>query len=838
MFQSASGRAPPSLNASIQFAIRSQLVPQLVLLVLLSFPLLLRAEVAAIPDPADDQTIASFVADMDRVGGFLPFYLDRREGRLYLLLQEFDQEMIYLHSLPQGVGSNDLGFDRGQIMDVEPALVRFEQAGTRVLLRRLNTRFRAVSTLAAERTAVEEAFASSVLWGFPVMAREDGGGVLVDATGFLLRDSHGIGRKLKAQKQGVYRVDDSRSALYYPRIKGFPRNTELEATVTFTGTDPGEFLQQVAPDPRSFSVRMHHSFVALPEPGYQPRTFLPDSGFWPFSYADYATSIDSELVRRFIPRHRLQKRDPAAAVSEPVQPIVYYLDPGTPEPVRSALLDGARWWNQAFEAAGYLNAFQVRMLPAAADPMDVRYNVIQWVHRATRGWSYGYGVHDPRTGEIIKGHVTLGSLRVRQDYLIAQGMTSPFVDPGSDTDALGAMALARIRQLSAHEVGHTLGLAHNFAASQADRASVMDYPQPVLTLTGNGEVSLAGAYAEGIGDWDKRAIRYGYADFGAFGKEGAALADFVEEGQQLGFRFISDPDARGIESMHPLASLWDNGSNAVTELKRVMALRRAALERFGEASIPFGRPYSSLEEVLVPVYFYHRYQVEAVGKWVGGADYNYGIRRPGQARAFRPIPAAAQRRALSVLLATLDAGWLELPPALRELIPPKAYGYERSRESPGGYTGLQLDPLSLAEAAAQHTLEVLLHPQRLARLGVQSAGDSDQLSISEVFDALFEQLFGAPLEGFTGAIQRRNGAALLAHWRRLATSTEAAPEVRAEAHGALQKAAMWLRRSSGESADYVSFHAFQLWLIEQFMARPGQLEPVNPRPMPPGSPIG
>ncbi len=476
-----------------------------------STALLAETEQPAVAKPGDE--IAAYVDGMEHQDGFLPFYLDRSKGRVFLRLDDFGREMIYLYSLPQGVGSNDLGFDRGQLSAVEPALVRFEDTGERVLLRRLNTRYRADSTQASERLAVEEAFASSVLWGFPVVARQSNGTLLVDATEFLLRDSHGIGRQLKAQKQGDHSVDKSRSALYYPRIKAFPRNTELEATITFTGNEPGEFLQQVAPDPYSFSVRMHHSFVALPEPGYQPRRFHPDSGFWPFSYADYAAPIEGEVVQRLIPRHRLQKKNPGPGLSDVVEPIVYYLDPGTPEPVRTALLDGARWWNQAFEAAGYRDAFRVEMLPANADPMDVRYNVIQWVHRATRGWSYGYGVHDPRTGEIIKGHVTLGSLRVRQDYLIAQGMTSPFTDRASETVALSDMALARIRQLSAHEVGHTLGLAHNFAASQGGRASVMDYPHPLLGLTAAGEIELTGAYAEGIADWDKRAIRYGYGNF-------------------------------------------------------------------------------------------------------------------------------------------------------------------------------------------------------------------------------------------------------------------------------------------------------------------------------------
>ncbi len=786
--------------------------------------------------PAGDN-IEAFTRGMEAHAGYVPFYLDRLNGKLYLALDEFDRELIYLYSLPQGVGSNDLGFDRGQQMSTEPALVRFDPVGDKVLLHRINTRYRADSDSATERQSVTEAFASSVLWGFPVVARDENA-VLVDATDFLLRDSHGIGRKLREQQQGEYAVDASRSALYYPRIKGFVRNTELEATITFTGEKPGDFLASVTPDAHSFTVRMHHSFIALPEPGYQPRAFRPDSGYWLFSYEDYAAPLGEDQTQRLIPRHRLQKKKPGAAESEAIDPIVYYLDPGTPEPVRSALLDGARWWNEAFEAAGYRDAFQVEMLPEGADPMDVRYNVIQWVHRATRGWSYGYGVHDPRNGEIIKGHVTLGSLRVRQDYLIAQGMTSPFDDDNADTAPLSEMALARIRQLSAHEIGHTLGLAHNFAASARDRESVMDYPHPLLHLEEDGSISLEGAYATGIGAWDKRAIQYGYGNFGDPAAENPALDAFLAENRALGFDFISDPDSRAIETLHATSSLWDNGSDAVAELQRVMAVRKAALAQFGAASIPYGEPWSSLEEVLVPVYYYHRYQVEAAGKWLGGADYRYALREPGDEFKVNEVSAENQARALAVLLATLDPEFLRLPEGLIEQIPPKAYGYERSRESSSGFTGLTLDPVSLAEASVQHTLNVLLHPQRLARMTVQAAGDNQQVSADEVFDALFEQVVQGSATGELAALQLRAGGAVLAHWRHLARDTTVAPEVRAKAWSALQRSRDWMLAQQEAPRDYAEFYGYQSWLIEQLAVDEAAEQAAPPRALPPGSPIG
>lgn len=789
-------------------------------------------------EPQAMDALEAFTEGMQRVDGFLPFYLDEEEGRVYLSLQPEPPQMIYQASLPQGVGSNDLGFDRGQLARNGTSLVRFEPVGERVLLRRLNTQFRANSGSDAERRSVEEAFASSVLWGFPVVARSDGQ-LLLDATDFLLRDSHGIARNLRDRGQGDFRHDASRSGLYYPRIRSFPRNTEFEATVTFTGDNPGQYLEDVAPDPHSFSVRMHHSFVALPEPGYQPRLFLPESGFGPFTYRDYAAAIEEPIVQRYIRRHRLEKKNPGADSSEPVEPIIYYLDPGTPEPVRGALLDGARWWNDAFAAAGYENAFRVEMLPEDADPMDVRFNVIQWVHRATRGWSYGSSITDPRTGEIIKGHVTLGSLRVRQDYLIAQGMTSPFTEGDEDTDDISALALDRIRQLSAHEVGHTLGLAHNFVASARGRASVMDYPHPRMALDADGEVALDDAYASGIGDWDRISIRYGYADLPPGETELAALSGLLEDARAGGYAFISDPDSRASRQAHPRSHLWDNGADAVAELERLIDLREHALSRFGHRSIANGRPFSDLEEILVPVYFHHRYQAEAVGKWIGGIDYRYAVREGGDDYAYRPVSAVRQRRALLALMRTLRPEFLALDESLRRAIPPKAYGYERTRESAGGYMGRQLDPVSLAEASVQHTLDILLEPERLARLALQHADDSAHIGVGLLFAQLQENLLPTVTEhGYLALLQQRTAATLLSAWRKLVQAPEVAPEVRAESLAALESAARFMRRQHQAPPGYAAFYAYQLSLIEEFRRSPALLPPLQSRDLPPGSPIG
>ena len=296
------------------------------------------------------------------------------------------------------------------------------------------------------------------------------------------------------------------------------------------------------------------------------------------SYADYATPIQDPLVKRFIIRHRLRKKDPTAPLSDPVQPIVYYVDRGAPEPIRSALIEGASWWSQAFVAAGYKNAFQVKELPEGVDPMDVRYNVIEWVHRSTRGWSYGTSIIDPRTGEIIKGHVSLGSLRVRQDFLIAQGLVEAYANGATPDPRLLELSLARLRQLAAHEVGHTLGLQHNFAASTQNRASVMDYPPPLVSIDSKGNIDLSQAYATGIGAWDKRTILYGYREFPNGTDEAAGLASILQENIAQGLRYLTDADARPPGSANPFAHLWDSGGIGDRRIESPDQGARAGLE--------------------------------------------------------------------------------------------------------------------------------------------------------------------------------------------------------------------------------------------------------------------
>lgn len=817
-----------------------------------------RAAAAAGPTP----TIEARTAGLRKIDGFFPLYWDEHAGTLLMEIPRFNTEFLYATGLSAGLGSNDIGLDRGQSGGGH--VVRFERVGPKVLLVEPNFSFRATTTNPLETRAVEDAFARSVVWGFTVAA-ETNGRVLVDATEFFLRDGSNAARALRP---GTYRVDKSRSAIFLPWTKAFPKNTEVDVTLTFVsegdggrrgggaagpvqgptpiGSSPqggnGGFggglfsgtVASVTPDASAVTLREHYSLVELPDDQYRVRDDDPRAGYGGLLYQDYGVPLGEPMTRHLLRRHRLFKRDPGARISDPVEPIRYYLDPGTPEPMRSALLDGARWWNQAFTAAGYRNAFQVELLPADADPMDIRYNVINWVHRSTRGWSSGGGVTDPRTGEIIKGVVTLGSLRVRQDYLIFEGLLSPYATGAETPRVLAQAALARLRQLAAHEVGHTLGLGHNYYDSSKGRISVMDYPHPLEALRPDGTIDLSNAYAAGIGDWDRVSIDYGYQDFPKGTNEKAALDKILNDAWAGDLRYLTNQDL----DSHPKVDQWSNGVDQAAELDRIMKVRRAALDRIGEKTIKAGAPMATIEEALVPIFMYHRYSVEAAASMLGGQDFVYAMRGDGRAPT-RPEPAGLQHEALDALAATLRPSELTVPGSVLALIPPRPPGWGRHRELFQRATGDTFDPISPGAAAAEVTIGFALELDRAARLVAQHAIDPALPGLAEVIDRLTAATFGAPTASDYEAEVRRAEEQVLVDRLAWLARADRLSQARAVAAMKLARLADRLQSETGKSDADQAHHRLLAADIKRFLDRP--YEPatlVKPPPAPPGAPIG
>jgi hypothetical protein len=803
-----------------------------------------RADAAPLPS-IDDKT-----AGLKKLDGFFPLYWDERTGQLWMEVSRLGVEILHSTGYGAGLGSNDIGIDRGALAGSR--VVVFERVGPKVLMVAPNLQFRAVGAGAAEARTVRDAFARSVLWGFQAAA-ESPGRVLVDATDFLVRDATNAAQRLRP---GAYRFDATRSSVYLPMTQNFPKNTEMEAELTFAfqpgvagppagggmGGPPSvgaggsyfEGVRSVAASPEAATIRVHHSLAELPDGNFKPRAWDPRSGFFDASFKNYSAPLGTSQQVRYLPRHRLQKADPKAAVSDPVKPIVYYLDPGAPEPIRSALVEGARWWNQAFEAAGYRNAFRVELLPEGVSPLDIRYNVINWVHRSTRGWSTGGAVIDPRTGEIIKGVVTLGSLRIRQDYMLAEGILSPYRTGTEAPPELKEWALARIRQLSAHEVGHTLGLGHNYYDSTAGRISVMDYPHPLVTLKPDGTFDYSKVYAVGMGEWDKVSIAYGYQDFPAGTDETKALAALLDGAWKKDLLYLTNQD---IEA-NPRVDQWSNGTDAAAELLRMLEVRRVALSRFGENTIKLGEPLATMEEVLLPLYLHHRYQVEAAASVLGGQHYIYAMRGDGR-EPYRWASAAEQQAAVRALLETIKPSVLALPDAVVKRVPPRPDGYDMTRELFPRYTGMTFDVITPAVVAATHTLSNMFQPERAARLVEQHALDPALPGLGEIIEQVGAALVGAqPANAYEAEIARAVERVAAEQLMALAASADM-PQVRAVATYYLQQAKGRLDRAAGSGDVAAAAHAGLLARdITRFLENPEAFKRPAPIVVPPGAPIG
>ena len=783
--------------------------------------------VAATAMPAKAATTSRAVAGKE--APLLHVKSDAKTGKIVAALPKPGPDgvaarYIYLTQLETGLGSAQVLLDKAT--PGRSRILVFRRVGKKVAAEIENPKFIARAGSADEQSGVRQAFATSTIWMGDVLDTRPDGGFTVDLASFLARDDFDVPRIMKNGGGGDFKFAPELSAADPAFVKLFPRNAEFAAKLTFRSDEPSGDVANIIPDSRTMTLTLRHSLIALPEPGYVPRHD-------PFGYSigeqqvDFSAPLGSALVSDLATRFRREKIDPSAPRSPVKKAIVFYIDRGAPEPIRTALREGVSWWNAAFDGAGFVDAFRAEILPAGADPLDVRYNMVNWINRATRGWSYGQPIDDPRTGEIIKGSVLLGSLRARQDMMIFQALVGAgLTGTGEPNDPITA-TLARIRQLGAHEVGHAIGLQHNFAASTQGRYSVMDYPAPRVLLE-NGAPSLKDAYGAGVGPWDNWVIKWLYG-----AATDADAAPVLAQARARGLRFVADNDARPVSSGNPQGSLWDDSADSIAELKRMMNVRRVALARFGQASIPAGQSLADLRPAFVPIWLLDRYQIEAAAKTLGGVNFPYALDQEGMTAS--PAPGASQWAALYALVDTLSPAELNVPARLLPLLS-GGFGGNSDRQTDIEIIptagGPVFDPLKATEVGAVQTLGALLAPQRLNRLEAQHAADAGVPAPAQ----LFELLLGRTMAQSGNDVGRRIATTAILSLARVQRDSQLSPTIALQLAGRLDRLSDELHRVRGGQQDWARGLAALLEdreALDKALADPARLPRV-----PPGMPIG